>query len=185
MEKVKLAAIAAFTALSAWLGVLAVPVLVLVLLNITDYGTGLVAAKYRNQRISSYRGFRGIAKKICMWLLVGIGAAVDWMLAYSAEQAGIDFHVGYVVACLVAVWLICNEIISILENISDIGVTLPPFLMKIVASLKTKVETSADAAIPVSGTVSAGNVQLQVKDGRVVDAQPESGAVVPDTTDAK
>ncbi len=150
MDKIKLAFISVFTVLSAWLGVLAVPVLVLVLLNITDYATGLVAAKYRNQKISSYRGFRGIAKKISMWLLVGVGALIDWTLAFSAEQAGINFHFGYVVACLVAVWLICNEIISILENISDIGVTLPPFMMKLVASLKTKVETSADAAIPAS-----------------------------------
>ena len=185
MDKVKLAFISVFTVLSAWLGVLAVPVIVLVLMNIVDYATGIAAAKYRNQRVNSYRGFRGIAKKVCMWLLVGIGAAVDWLLTYSAEQAGINFHFGYVVACLVAVWLICNEIISILENISDIGVALPPFLMKIVTSLKTKVETSADAAIPVSGTVPAGSAQLQINDGHIVDAQPESGAVAPDTTDAK
>ena len=39
-----------------------------------------------------------------------------------------------------AIWLICNEIISILENINDIGVTLPPFLDPIVKNLKSQVE---------------------------------------------
>jgi phage-related holin len=42
------------------------------------------------------------------------------------------------------VWIICNEIISILENINDIGVTLPPFLMPIVRNLKSQVEDKAD-----------------------------------------
>ena len=47
-------------------------------------------------------------------------------------------------ACVVAIWLICNEIISILENINDIGVTLPPFLQPIVKNLKSQVEKKAD-----------------------------------------
>lgn len=42
-----------------------------------------------------------------------------------------------------AIWLICNEIISILENINDIGVTLPPFLQPIVSNLKSQVEKKA------------------------------------------
>lgn len=31
----------------------------------------------------------------------------------------------FLVACIVAIWIICNEIISILENIKDMGVTIP------------------------------------------------------------
>lgn len=83
--------------------------------NIIDYGTGLAAAKYREQKISSYKGFRGIAKKVCMWLLVVVGAITDSLITYAAQQAGITLNFGYAVASLVAVWLICNEIISILE----------------------------------------------------------------------
>lgn len=148
MDKIKACVIAAFTALSAWLGVLAVPVLLLVAVNLIDYGTGLAAAKYRDQKISSYRSFRGIAKKICMWLLVCLGSIVDMLITYGAEQAGIVLPIGYAVASLVAVWLICNEIISILENMTDIGVKMPPFLRKIVDSLRTQVESKADQAMP-------------------------------------
>lgn len=160
MDKVKVVFITVVTVLSAWLGVLAVPVLVLVLLNITDYITGLVAAKYRSQKISSYVGFRGIAKKVCMWLLVGLGAVIDWLLTFATQSAGITVPFGYVVACLVAVWLICNELISILENISDIGVTLPPFMMKLVSQLKSKVEDSADAAVD-GGKDSDGSTSVE------------------------
>ncbi|WP_457945258.1 phage holin family protein [Caproiciproducens sp. LBM24188] len=143
MDKVKAVFIAIFTVLSAWLGVLAVPVFTLVSLNVIDYGTGLVVAKYRGQKISSYRGFRGILKKICMWLLVAIGAIIDMLITYGAEQAGIVLHLGYAVASLVAVWLICNEIISILENMADIGVSYPEFLKKIVDKVRDQVESKA------------------------------------------
>ncbi len=152
MDKLKATFIAIFTALSAWLGVLAVPMLILVAANIIDYGTGLAAAKYRKQKISSYRGFQGIVKKICMWLLVALGAFVDILITYGTEQAGITLHFGYAVASLVAVWLICNEIISILENMKDIGVALPPFLLRIVDNLKSQVESKADQALPDGAT---------------------------------
>jgi toxin secretion/phage lysis holin len=157
MDKLKATFIAIFTALSAWMGVLAIPVLLLVSVNIIDYGTGLAAAKYRGQKISSYVGFRGIAKKICMWLLVALGAFVDILITYGTEQAGITLHFGYAVASSVAVWLICNEIISILENMKDIGVALPPFLLKIVDNLKSQVESKADQALPDGATAVNNN----------------------------
>lgn len=145
MDKIKAVFIAIFTALSAWLGVLAIPVFLLVISNIVDYGTGLAAAKYRGQKISSYKGFRGIAKKICMWLLVGVGAMLDCLITYALQQAHVDLHIDCLCACLAAIWLICNEIISILENISDIGVELPPFLLKITKNLKNQVESKTDS----------------------------------------
>ena len=143
-DKVKTWITTLFTALSAWLGVLYVPMMILVICNITDYGTGIAAAKHRGQKVSSDIGLQGIAKKVCMWLLVGVGAMIDWLLTYASEQAGIAIPFCYVVAIFVAIWLICNEIISILENIADIGTPLPPFLAKIVKELKSQVENKAE-----------------------------------------
>uniref|UniRef100_UPI0006D2ACA4 phage holin family protein n=1 Tax=Clostridium sp. NkU-1 TaxID=1095009 RepID=UPI0006D2ACA4 len=37
-------------------------------------------------------------------------------------------------------WLICNEVISTLENLIDIGVDIPSFLMPIVKLIKGHVE---------------------------------------------
>lgn len=126
------------------LGVLAIPVILLVSCNVIDYITGLAAAKYREQYINSYKGIKGITKKVCMWLLVVVGAIIDELLMYAASVINITPPVTFFVACVVAVWLVCNELISILENISDIGVTLPPFLIGIVAQLKSQVEDKAD-----------------------------------------
>ena len=82
LEKIGFTAL--LSALFAWLGIVAVPFLLLVLLQLIDYGTGLAAAKYRSEKISSYKSFRGIVKKICMWLLVVVGGVMDWLAAWGA-----------------------------------------------------------------------------------------------------
>lgn len=137
------------------LGILAIPVLLLVSCNVIDYITGIVAAKYREQHINSYKGIRGITKKVCMWLLVAVGAIIDELLIYAASVINITPPVTFLIACIVAVWLTCNELISILENINDIGVALPPFLIGIVSQLKSQVEDKADIKADVESDAAA------------------------------
>lgn len=139
-NKFKVVFTAVMTALSAWLGALALPVILLLVANITDYITGLLAAKYREVKINSYTSIRGIMKKVCMWLLILVGVMLDAILMYATETLGIQLPVGFLVGCLVAVWLIVNELISILENIKDIGVKMPTFLLKLTKNIQTKVE---------------------------------------------
>ena len=129
-----------FSALTSFIGALAIPVLIMVACNVIDYITGLVASRYRDEPINSYKSFRGIAKKICMWLLVIVGALVDQLILYAGSTAGINLPFTFLVACIVAVWIICNEMISILENIKDTGVKLPPFLLPLVENVKKQVE---------------------------------------------
>lgn len=140
--------ITAITALlSSLLGVLYVPVLLMIACNIIDYITGLMAAKNRpGGGISSYRSIKGIQKKICMWLLVVVGAILDQLLKYAATTAGINLPITFLVACIVAIWIICNEVISILENIVDIGVDIPSFLMPIVKHIKSQAEQIGNSA---------------------------------------
>ena len=140
MKRIKELFIVIGTALSAWLGILYVPAMILFASNIIDYVTGICAAGYRKENVSSYRSFRGIAKKICMWLLIAVGAMLDILLEYAAENVGISLGGEYIAGSLAAVWLIANEVISILENIRDIGTPLPPFLMTIAGNIKGKAE---------------------------------------------
>ena len=140
-----------FTTLTAWLGHLAMPMYVLVACNVVDYLTGLMAAPHRGEHPNSYKGFNGIAKKICMWILVGVGAMIDVLITYAAEQVSPGFMEPFIVAIVVAIWLAFNEMISILENIRDIGVVLPPFLLKLVKMLKKKTEDVVDKEIEDAG----------------------------------
>lgn len=143
MDKVKITVITIVSALMNWLGILAVPVFLMVGCNLVDYITGLIAAKYRTEDINSYKSIRGIFKKVCMWLLVLIGAWIDALINYTVQAVGVNLTMPFIVATVVAVWLTVNEMISILENMLDIGVDMPPFLMPIVKYIKRQVEHTA------------------------------------------
>ena len=130
-------------ALSSLLGVLFVPVILLVACNIIDYATGLMAAPYRKDgKISSYKSFRGILKKISMWILVIVGSLMDQMVTYTASMFGWRNPVSFLIACLVAIWLVCNEIISILENVQDVGLQLPKWMLPLVKHIKLQADNS-------------------------------------------
>ncbi len=129
--------------LTSIFGALAIPVLLMVACNIIDYGTGLAAAKYRSQHINSYKGLRGIIKKVSMWLLVAVGAVIDQLLLYASTTVGFKIPFSFLVAGVVAIWIICNEIISILENIKDIGVPIPSFLLPLTKNIKSHVSKMA------------------------------------------
>ena len=144
MDKIKTTLIILISAIMDFLGILAIPVFLMVACNIIDYITGLMASKYREEQISSYKGIRGITKKVCMWLLVVVGSFIDVIINYAAQYMGIGFKIPFIVATFVAVWIVANEIISILENMIDIGINLPPFLMPLVRRIKKEIETIAN-----------------------------------------
>lgn len=142
MDKVKATVVAVTSALMSWLGILAVPVLLLVGCNIMDYVTRLMAEACKGE-VSSEKSIKGIIKKICQWLLVVVGWIVDVIIQYAAQVAGVGLHIPFIVATVVAVWLVVNELISILENIIDIGVKIPPFLLPVVKYIKKQTESAA------------------------------------------
>lgn len=146
MTKFKTIFIGIGSALSSLLGILYIPVLLMVSCNVIDYFTGLFAAPARGKKISSTVGLKGIVKKICLWLLVVVGVIVDELLKYTTDVIGLTLPFNFVVACIVCVWIICNELLSILENLKDIGVKLPPFLEKLIVYIKSKAEQKADIA---------------------------------------
>ena len=143
LGKVKAFFIMVGTAIWAKLGVLAIPWLMLLLLNLIDYASGISAAKYRNptdkKPVKSCIALRGIQKKVCMHGLVIIGCLIDWLIKSSITNAGWGIPYPPVFAIAIALWLTFNEIISVLENMEDIGTPIPPFLKPIMQMMRTKV----------------------------------------------
>ena len=79
-----------------------------------------------------------------MWLLVMVGYVLDYCIVAVGSTVNVDIATGCLVSVAVVFWLLANEIISILENISDIGTPLPPFLLKLVELVRDKTEDSVD-----------------------------------------
>lgn len=148
MNKIRLGIVAVFGTIFSWLGILAIPVFLLLGCNIIDYGTGLASAKYRfpddERPIKSYMSIRGIIKKVCMYLLIIIGWMIDLMINQGLIQFGIDFQIPNIVATVIACWLIFNEMLSILENMDDIGVAIPPFLKPLLKKMKEHTENKIE-----------------------------------------
>lgn len=145
MEHIKKLIIVFIGLFTSFLGGACVPILIMVCSNILDYITGIIASPYRKQEINSYRGIRGITKKVTMWLLVIVGALLDKTIIYISELLpNVQLNFNFAIACIVAVWITVNEIISILENITDIGVPVPKFMVTITKYLKKQVEKSTE-----------------------------------------
>ena len=127
---------AALAAFASYLGALAVPIIVLMVMMIIDYLSGMSAA-WSEGTLSSKAGAKGIVKKVSYMALIVVAMGVDYLI-YSGIVAA-DINIGYNMwfGLLVAVWLIINEMISILENLSRLGVPIPEFLKKIIGRLKT------------------------------------------------
>lgn len=122
------------------------PVIVLGLVMLADYISGLARA-WIGKTLCSRAGIIGIVKKIAYLFAVAVAVVVDWVIQTSAAKAGLDPGGFYMFGLLVTVWLILNECISILENLAVIGVPLPAFLMKAASKLKeTAEETGEEAA---------------------------------------
>ena len=128
-----------FGAIASWFGILFIPIMLMALSNVTDYATGIMASNKKGEIISSYKSIHGIYKKVGMWVLVLVGWMTDVLVNYSISTFGIQFDIGIIenfqwpcaFACLVAVWVVVNEILSIIENIRSMGTNVPGFVDKV------------------------------------------------------
>lgn len=139
----KAAIAVALAGATAYLRELAIPVLVLAVVMIIDYLSGIVSAWVKSE-LSSRVGVLGIVKKVAYLLAVAVAIVVDWVVQTAATQIGVDFGGFYFFGLLVTIWLVLNECISILENISEIGVPLPAFLIKLIQKLEKTVEDTGE-----------------------------------------
>ena len=140
---VKAAISASLGALCVYMGELIVPVIVLAAVMLLDYCSGLAKA-WVTRSISSRIGLLGIVKKVGYIVVVAVGMAVDWLVKYGVTAVGVEYNAEFIFALPVIVWLVINECISILENVSACGAPVPEFLLKIAGRLKETVEEDKD-----------------------------------------
>ena len=105
--------------------------------------TGLAKA-YSAGELSSRVGIRGILKKLGYLVIVAVAGMLDWLIRYGAAALGWEWAPEFLVSSVVIVWLIINELLSILENVEAIGVPVPAFLRKLLGRLKVSTEAKTD-----------------------------------------
>ncbi|MEM1485351.1 phage holin family protein [Oscillospiraceae bacterium PP1C4] len=133
------AAVSAF--ILARLGMLAPWAGVVIAAMVLDYITGMTAGWLSNT-LSSRIGILGIIKKLCCFVIIAVAMMADWAIWQAGAYLGIQTKIQGFLALLIIIWLLINELISILENIGRIGVKYPEWLMNLLEHLKQTTESS-------------------------------------------
>ena len=92
---------------------------------VIDYFTGVMAAIYTKQ-LSSEVGFKGIARKVAIFLLVGIGNVIDIEILKT----------GAILRNAVIFFYLSNEGISIIENSAKLELPIPKKLVEVLKQIK-------------------------------------------------
>ena len=92
---------------------------------ILDYITGVMVAAIQ-KKVSSEVGFKGICKKVLIFILVGMANIVDVQIIGN----------GSAIRTAVIFFYLSNEGISILENTAIIGLPVPQKLKDVLEQLK-------------------------------------------------
>lgn len=117
--------IGGFLSCISWLfGGLDYSILILCIIMVIDYITGLLKAGYQH-KINSKIGIKGIFKKIAYLLVVVMAVLLDYLTGQKQ-----------VIKTLVIYFFVANECISILENVGSLNIKLPSKLYDIIEQLK-------------------------------------------------
>ena len=122
-----------FTAIGGWLGWFLGGcdglLYALIAFVIIDYTTGVLCA-ISDHTLSSEVGFKGIARKVLIFLLVGIGHILDTQVIGS----------GSVLRTAVIVFYLSNEGVSLVENAAHLGLPVPEKLKDVLEQLHDRAE---------------------------------------------
>ena len=122
-----------FTAVGGWLGYFLGGcdglIYALLAFVVIDYLTGVMCA-VSDRKLSSAVGFRGICRKVLIFLLVGIANILDVQVIGT----------GSVLRTAVIFFYLSNEGVSLLENASYLGLPVPEKIKEVLEQLHDRSE---------------------------------------------
>lgn len=126
-----------FSALGGWLGYFLGGcdglLYALIAFVVIDYLTGVMCA-ITDKKLSSAVGFKGIFRKVLIFLLVGIANVID------VEVIG----TGAVLRTAVIFFYISNEGVSLLENAGHLGLPVPEKIRSVLEQLHDRAENGKE-----------------------------------------
>jgi toxin secretion/phage lysis holin len=118
----------AFAAIGGWLGWFLGGcdglLIALILFAVTDYITGFMCA-VADKKLSSAVGFKGICRKVLIFIMVGIANILDVQVIGT----------GSVLRTAVIFFYISNEGVSLVENAAHLGLPVPDKLKDVLEQL--------------------------------------------------
>ncbi len=148
MDKIKGTVVLISTVIGNELGMICPALVLLMFLMIADYVSGMLASKKEaaehpnNKRYgwSSQKSIIGIYKKFGYILTVFVAISTDYVIYALLGEMGIEYQMKTTFGFIVTIWLVINEMLSLLENAGRMGVKLPKFLLDILAEMKKDID---------------------------------------------
>jgi len=100
---------------------------------VIDYITGLMCAVL-DKKLSSEVGFKGIFRKVLIFVMVGIGHTLDAQILGGGDT----------LRTAVIFFYCANEGLSLIENAGHLGLPIPAKLKSVLAQLHNRAEDSSD-----------------------------------------
>lgn len=99
------------------------------LLNLIDWLSGNYKARVMHKE-SSVEGAIGIIKKVWYWVVIAIAFFVAEAFVEMGDVIGLDLQFVVAFGWLTLAMYLVNEVRSVLENLVEIGIEVPEFLVR-------------------------------------------------------
>ena len=99
------------------------------LLNAIDWGTGWMKSRINNVE-NSKAGLKGVLKKLGYWLMIMVAFGASAAFVEVGKIINLDLGVTTLLGWFVLASLLVNEARSICENLVEMGVNVPTILVK-------------------------------------------------------
>lgn len=100
------------------------------ILNVVDYVTGFVKAKFYEKNESSAIGAKGVWKKVSYWIVIGLAFFISTCFTEMGKVLNTDLSFLILFGWFTLASYLVNEVRSILENLIKMNVNVPIFLTK-------------------------------------------------------
>ena len=106
-----------------------------------DIITGVAAAIYTGSGLSSKKATKGAIKKAMLFLSLGFGIFLDFLLPMAASRIGLTPEVGVMFSSVIAFYIAFSECVSVCENIYRCNPSaFPKWLAKLLSDSKDSID---------------------------------------------
>ena len=116
-------------------------VLSLFLFILIDFGTGILGSKCRGEKYDKDKKTMGMIKKAGILILWFISVLIQLAIVSEGHKIGININTPFITLSM-TFYLLGSETVSILGNLSDMGVKSPKWFKKIACNMNENEEVS-------------------------------------------
>ncbi len=145
LDKIKLFAALVGGAVSAYFKAYIPLIAIVAVAAVFDMITGIIAAVCTGEGLNSKKAVRGALKKSAMFLALGFGTFLDYLIPLAAARLSIDMGATIMFSSIIAFYIAFGECVSVCENLYKCNPdVLPKWVTKILTDATDSLNKRGD-----------------------------------------